>query len=65
MVNRIKPEIDNNVYLKMPIERVRQDAKQGVSLARQAWRIRQPVEAAKALGHIIEPEEAKEIILSR
>lgn len=43
-----------NVYMRMSIGRVIGDAKHGVSLARQALRIREP-ERARALGLGIEP----------
>jgi hypothetical protein len=46
---------NDNAYLKMPLDRVRQDAIHGVSLARIAWRQRDPNGAALVLGHIIEP----------
>jgi len=46
-----------NLYMKMPLDRVRHDALEGVSLARIAWRIRQPVEAGRVLGFVVEPSE--------
>lgn len=45
-----------NPYLKMDIRRVVEDARVGVSLARQAWRERQPEAAAAALGQVVESQ---------
>jgi len=42
-----------NIYLKMPLERVRADALHGVSLARLAWRERDPNGSAFALGQVM------------
>jgi hypothetical protein len=50
-----KPE---NIYLRMPIEQVRSDARNGVSLAREAWHIREPDLAEKELGRVVEPRPA-------
>ena len=50
----------NNPYLIMPIDRVRQDAANGVSLARQAYAKREPQEAWK-LGIGIEPGQKRVI----
>ncbi len=60
----MEPETDN-VYMLMPLERVRQDAKIGVSLARIAWRQRDPDGAAAALGHVMQPESQPEHLRSR
>jgi len=49
----------DNIYLRMPIERVRQDAEHGVSLARQAWRLRDRDGAGRELGYVIEPEQQR------
>lgn len=43
--------------------RVREDAGHGVSLARIAWRKRDPSGAAKVLGHVIEPKRQKRGVL--
>ena len=43
----MNPKDENNIYLDMPLERVKIDALHGVSLARMAWRQRDPKEAAK------------------
>ncbi len=45
---------DNNVYLRMPLDRVRSDALTGVRLAREAWRELDPKGAA-VLGPTLEP----------
>jgi len=47
----------HNPYLSMPLTRVAADARHGVSLARAAWRERDPAGAALALGLIIESRE--------
>jgi hypothetical protein len=47
----------DNIYMRVPIERVQRDAIAGVILARRAWRIRQPDVAAQALGYVIEPNQ--------
>jgi hypothetical protein len=44
-----------NPYLRMPIDQVRSDARAGVRLAREGWRIRDSEGAAKELGRIVEP----------
>ena len=55
-----------NVYLIMPLSRVIEDARAGVSAARVAWRIRDKDGAARELGHVIEPgEQAGKLILER
>jgi hypothetical protein len=54
----------HNPYLSMSIERVRQDALHGVSLAREAWRQRQPEQAARALGAVVEPEQQKARVIA-
>jgi hypothetical protein len=51
-------EIDN-VYMVMPLARVRVDAKAGVSLARRALAVRDPA-AAQLLGLGIEPDHQKQ-----
>lgn len=48
-------EESDNPYLKMPLDRVRQDALNGVRLARIAWRERDPDGASKTLGKVLEP----------
>jgi hypothetical protein len=54
---------DTNPYvMKVPLDRVRQDALYGVQLARQAWRARDPEGAAKELGRIIEPGHEHELV---
>ena len=53
-------QMSENVYLKIPIERVKTDAIHGVSLARLAWRQRDPDGAALVLGYIIEPGTEKQ-----
>jgi hypothetical protein len=52
-------ETDDNVYLRMPLDRVKQDALAGVSLARQMWRARDPDAAGRMLGFVIEPNQQK------
>jgi hypothetical protein len=47
-----------NPYLAMPLARVRLDAINGVRLAVEAWRSRDPQGAGKELGHVIEPGAA-------
>lgn len=44
-----------NIYLRMPIEQVRRDAKEGISLAVSAWRKREPDVADRFLGKVVEP----------
>jgi len=44
-----------NPYLRMNLERVRQDALHGVSAARTAWRQRDPDGAGRALGYVAHP----------
>jgi RNA polymerase sigma factor (sigma-70 family) len=58
-----KPDIDKalseNVYVKMPIERVREDASKGVKLAQEALSLREPTEiASEAKTPVVEPTEA-------
>jgi len=48
---------DENIYMKMPLPRVIEDARHGVSLARQAWRRRDPALASRVLGFVVEPSE--------
>ncbi len=48
-----------NPYLNMPLDRVRLDAKTGVTLARLAWRERDPEGAAREMGRVVEPVELK------
>ena len=48
-------EAQENPYLVMPIDQVRSDARNGVRLAREAWRVRDSESAAQELGRIIEP----------
>ena len=45
---------NTNVYMEMPLNRVRQDALAGASLARQAWRQREPEAATRALGYVVD-----------
>lgn len=52
----------NNVYLQVPLPRVRVDALYGVRAAREAWRARDPEGAAKILGRIIEPGQEHELM---
>jgi len=47
-----------NIYLRMPIQRVCEDARHGVSLARLAYAERDP-EQALALGIGISPEQQR------
>jgi len=50
-MHRVEP----NPYLTtVPLDRVVVDAKHGVSLACQAWRVRDPAAAARVLGAVIE-----------
>jgi hypothetical protein len=55
----MKPKDENNIYLRVPLNQVKADALAGVSLACEAWRIRQPGESAKELGHVVEPKDKK------
>ena len=41
----------------MPLNQVKTDALHGVSLARAAWRQRDPAGAAVALGFVTEPQQ--------
>ena len=50
----------DNIYMRMPIDRVIQDAKNGVLAAKDAWYKRDREGASKALGHIKYPGEEKE-----
>jgi len=50
-----------NIYLRMPLERVQQDALHGVSAAREAWRKRDPEGAAREIGYVIEPEQQEHL----
>ena len=50
----------DNVYDKVPLDRLRQDALHGVSAARQAYRQRDPVQADFDLGPVITPAEQAE-----
>jgi hypothetical protein len=51
---------ETNPYLTMPLDRVRQDALHGVRLARLAWRVRDPEDAARELGRVVEPGREQE-----
>jgi hypothetical protein len=51
---------DSNLYLKMPLDRVRADALHGVRAAREAWRVLDPEGAARVLGRIVEPGHERE-----
>ena len=51
-----------NIYLDMPIDRIRRDATAGVFLARQAWRIREPQQAARVLGAVVEPDRQARLV---
>jgi len=57
MVNAMTDKTKDNPYLRMPLNQVKADAIHGVSLARMAWRQRDPKEAAKALGFVTEPQQ--------
>ena len=48
----------DNPYLIMPLAQVRTDARNGVRLACEAWRTRDPEGAARELGRIVEPPAA-------
>lgn len=50
----------DNIYLRMPLDRVRSDALTGVKLAREAYRERDPVRADIDLGPVITPAEQAE-----
>ncbi len=52
---KVKPDATQNIYLKVPLDRIKSDALHGVRLARIAWRILDPDGANLALGRIIEP----------
>lgn len=47
----------DNVYDKVPLDRLRQDALHGVSAARQAYRQRDPVHADLLFGPVVSPAE--------
>jgi len=47
----------DNIYLRMPLGRVRSDALTGVKLAREAYRQRDPVGADFDLGPVVSPAE--------
>jgi len=55
-LNTLKKTSDENIYLSMPLERVEQDARHGVSKARRALAERDPA-AARILGIGIEPKK--------
>ena len=57
---RTDRQAQGNPYMVMPLARVRADAHQGVSLAKEAWRQRDPEGAAKALGSIVEPTRLRQ-----
>ncbi len=44
-------------YLRVPLDRLRQDALHGVSAAREAYRQRDPVHADIDLGPVVDPAE--------
>ncbi len=46
-----------NIYMKVPLDRLRQDALHGVRLAREAYRQRDPVGADIDLGPTVSPAE--------
>ncbi len=52
----------DNPYLNpaMPLSHVESDARAGVSLAKRAWRLRDPAGAARELGRVIEPRHERE-----
>jgi len=50
----------DNIYLRMPLARVRSDALHGVAAAREAFRLRDPVGADFALGPTVSPAEQQE-----
>ena len=58
MVDAMKSEIQENVYMRVHIEQVKADALHGVSAARIAWRLRDPDGAALALGAVVKTGEA-------
>jgi len=54
----------DNIYLRMPLARVRSDALHGVKLAREAYRERDPVRADIDLGPVVLPgEQARQRVL--
>jgi len=52
---------DANPYMRVPLDRVRTDALNGVRLARIAWRQREPQAAAVAMGRIVEPSKSESV----
>ena len=50
----------SNPYLVMPLPQVQADARNGVRLACEAWRTRDPEDAARELDRIIEPGREQE-----
>jgi hypothetical protein len=55
--SEIQGKAESNIYLHIPLDRCIVDALHGVSLARTAWRIRNPDAAGKALGPVVEAEQ--------
>jgi hypothetical protein len=49
-----------NPYLVMPLDQVKADARNGVRLAVEAWRQRDPDGAARELHPIVEPGQERE-----
>ena len=49
--------MSDNPYMRMPLDRLRQDALHGVSAARQAYRERDPVHADLLFGPVVSPAE--------
>ncbi len=50
----------DDIYTRMPLDRLRQDALHGVAAAREAYRQRDPVHADIDLGPVISPAEQAE-----
>jgi len=55
----MKPETDKSIYLKMPLSRVIEDARAGVSAARTAWRRRDPDGAGRVLGYVVDVRQVR------
>ena len=54
-------KLSDNPYMAMPIEQVKADALHGVSLARAAWRQRDPEGANAALGGVVQLQQCTRV----
>ncbi len=60
-MGKTESKAESNVYMRMPLVRVRQDAEAGVSLARAAYGLRQPAEARK-LGIGVDASQQRRVL---